>query len=393
MSRGAELLSPQARRRLGEALGDRFSFGQPCLTRPADSDEVAEVLRVARLEGVPVVVVGQGTRLPAFVRPPEGAYLELATTALAGVQEIRPEALWVRAWAGTPLAVLQAEAARHGLRLQGVEPGDRGSPGGFLALHARLADPVQGCDQPASLALQGVLADGTRIHGPAAPRAACGPDLAALLCGYRGALGVVCGATLKLEPVPERCLALGVLFDEPGRALAFFSRLALRDFPPRRASLRIAPGQPARLELVQEGPARLATAALGELSRTARDEGGRLEEPAAPIRAVAGPATQEFDLRAFVRWSRLEPDLRPPAGVDRPAAMLLERPGPHGCWLGLRWLDGDTARQAEAWLGALDPAGREVRALADEREFLERMRRRLDPEGLFNAHAWSGGGW
>ncbi len=360
------------------------------VARPADLDALGSVVRAARAERVPLVVAGLASRLGGRGALCGAGYLALSSAALSGVREVSPGSLWLRAGAGTPLSELCARAAEHGLRPLGVEPGEPGSLGGFLARQARLPDPITGIDQPVALALEGVLSDGTPLASVAAPRTACGPELASLLTGYEGAFGVVAEARVKLEPMPERRLLLGLAFDEAAAALALFQRLPLQDFPPRRAELELVAGLSPRLRLCVEGDAELAGRAREDLLRAGADAGGRVEDPDRDRGWPDAPAPG-FDLEVWVGHGQLAGGLLAPAGLPAPARVRLDRPGLHGCRLGLSWPAGaaNRTRHREAFTRALDPDGRQARAAADERELLSRLRARLDPEGRFNAQAWA----
>ena len=63
-----------------------------------------------------------------------------------------------------------------------------------------------------------VLPDGSRLDTPLAPRRATGPDLAALLMGSRGVLGVVVSATLRVDPLDEEVARLGFLLEDDAHA-------------------------------------------------------------------------------------------------------------------------------------------------------------------------------
>ncbi|HOX46651.1 MAG TPA: FAD-binding protein [Myxococcota bacterium] len=359
---------------------------------PADPQAVGVLLAAARAERAPVVVVGEGSRLGSGAGLPAGGYLALSSARLSGVLESEPGSLWLRAGAGTPLRELAARAAELGLRPVGVEPDDPGSLGGFLARTARVADPITGLDQPAALSVEGLLADGTPIASLAAPRSACGPEYASLLLGHGGAFGVITAARVKLEPLPERRLVLGLTFVDPAAALELFRALPLHDFPPRRAELELAPGREARLLVCLEGDAELAGRALADVRRAGEAQGGQGEE-LEQARGWLGGAGAPDGLEAWVSHGAvargLASGLAAPFGLAGPALVRLDRPGLNGCRLRLA---APRAGGPDRLRRALDPEGREARAAADERELLGRLRARLDPDGLLNPQALPGPG-
>jgi FAD/FMN-containing dehydrogenase len=366
--------------------------------RPTDARALAALLSAARAERAPVVVVGRGSRLGAGAGLREaglhdGSYLALSTAGLAGVLESRSESLWLRARAGAPLSEIVARAAEHGLRPVGVAPDDPGSLGGWLARTARVPDAITGLDQPAALSVEGLLADGTPISSLAAPRAACGPELASLLLGHGGAFGVLTAARVKLEPIPERRLLLELAFADAAAALELFQALALHDFPPRRAELELAPGREARLRVCVEGDAELARRAQEDVRRAGEALGGRAEEldlaRGWPDAAGAYPGLEAWASHAAIARG-LAAGLAAPFGLSAPGGLRLDRPDLHGCRLRLTGGEAARAGAQARLLRALDPGGREARAAADERELLGRLRTRLDPDGLLNPQAWGG---
>jgi glycolate oxidase FAD binding subunit len=110
----------------------------------------------------------------------------------------------LHAAAGTPIRVVQEIANAEGWELALDSPGARSTLGGTIASAAtgprshvfgRVSDVVLGLDI--------VGADGVRSKcGGRVVKNVTGYDMAKLYCGSFGSLGVICGAWLRLRPLP-----------------------------------------------------------------------------------------------------------------------------------------------------------------------------------------------
>jgi glycolate oxidase FAD binding subunit len=169
---------------------------------PISPDECAEVM--AR-EGGRVAFVGGGTALE-LGRPPAQLDAVVRTGRMARIVEYAPADMVLIAEAGITLAQLQATARREGqmLALDPPQP-ERATLGGLVATagfgpgrarHGAVRDLVLGA---AMVRADGVLA---RSGGKVVKNVA-GFDLAKLLCGSLGTLGLVAEVTVRLHPLPE----------------------------------------------------------------------------------------------------------------------------------------------------------------------------------------------
>ena len=201
-------------RRLGTICGSRFAraagaadgvAGVPArwVAVPGSVTAAAEVLRVAADHGLSVVARGAGTKLDWGASPSQVDIL-LDTGRLAGVWH-RPEDHRVaEVGAGTPLRAVQAVLERTGQRLPLDAPSPGATIGGVVA--ADEAGPLRHrhgtpCDQLFGVSY--VDASGVLTHaGGWAPGESAGHDLARLLCGSQGALGVLVSATVRVQPIP-----------------------------------------------------------------------------------------------------------------------------------------------------------------------------------------------
>lgn len=158
------------------------------VAEPASERALIELLHALR---------DRGARLHRDVR--------LSRRAFADIGAVAERSMTVDVGAGVALRGLEAHLAARGLSLgplpaaalalsladflEGPWAGLRSIPGGRL--------------EPLCTSLRAVLADGRRLETPRAPRSAAGPELAALLLGAEGRLGLVTAATVRCQPRPE----------------------------------------------------------------------------------------------------------------------------------------------------------------------------------------------
>lgn len=190
----------------------RFHGSCEAVVRPADAQQVAAVLRWAADNGRAVHVQAGNTGLVGGSVPAPGdrPVIILSTTRLRTPAQVIGHS--VLAGAGLTLGEVQRLAAAHGL-VYGVDLAARDSAtiGGTVATNAggirvcqygMTRDQVQG--------VEAVLMDGTivrRMSGLAKDNT--GFDLAGLLTGSEGTLGVITAARLKLhDRAPESVVAV-----------------------------------------------------------------------------------------------------------------------------------------------------------------------------------------
>ncbi len=210
-----------------------LSAGLPgAVALPADTSEVASVLRVASRHGVPVVPRGAGTGLSGGASGIEGA-LTVVLTRLNRVLEIDPGNLCVVTQPGVINADLKAAVAREGL----FYPPDPASYeicsiGGNLGTNAGgLCCVKYGQTRDWVLGLEVVLADGTVIRtGGKTVKDTAGYSLTHLFVGSQGTLGIITEATLRLRPLPgprATMLAFFATLGAAGEAVAAITRAGI----------------------------------------------------------------------------------------------------------------------------------------------------------------------
>lgn len=138
----------------------------------------------------------------------------LDVSGLTGVITHNPGDMTVSAHAGTPLRALIEELASHGqhVSLDAARIADGATLGGLLATgDAGPSALVYGTLRDLVIGVTVVLADGTVAHsGGHVIKNVAGYDLAKLLHGSHGTLGVLAQVVLRLHPVPRRTATLVV---------------------------------------------------------------------------------------------------------------------------------------------------------------------------------------
>jgi alkyldihydroxyacetonephosphate synthase len=175
------------------------------VARPADAEQVADVVRVAADGAIPLTpAAGRSGVCGASVPLYGGIVLDL--TELAGIVDVDDTSLVLDVRAGTFGTPLEDELRATYAKTLGHWPQsiDLSTVGGWLACrsagqysnrYGKIEDMVAGLDV--------VLADGSRITTGGAPRQAVGPDLDQIFVGAEGTLGVITGARLRVHPAPE----------------------------------------------------------------------------------------------------------------------------------------------------------------------------------------------
>jgi FAD/FMN-containing dehydrogenase len=193
---------------------------------------------------VAVVPQGGNTGLVGGGVPLAGEVV-LSTRRLDGLGPVDPVAAQITAGAGVTIGALQAAARGHGLRY-GVDLAARDSAtvGGTVATNAGgLRVMRHGATRAQVVGIEAVLGDGSVIsHLGGLLKDNTGYDLAGLLCGSEGTLGVVTAARLRLLPRPSEVVVALVGFDDPSTAVEAVAawRAAVPDI--EAAELILAPG-------------------------------------------------------------------------------------------------------------------------------------------------------
>jgi FAD/FMN-containing dehydrogenase len=174
------------------------------VVRPADTEQVSQVMKIAAAHGVPVVPVSGRTGLVGGAMTNGG--LMLSVERLNRIREVRPNTRIAIVEAGVVLDRLHEAAEAQGLYFP-LWFGARGSAmiGGVLSTNAGGSNVLRyGSTRALCLGIEVVLADGrilnlmSQLH-----KDNSGYDLKQLFIGAEGTLGVITAAVMKLVPRPR----------------------------------------------------------------------------------------------------------------------------------------------------------------------------------------------
>ncbi len=201
--------------------------------RPADTEAVAEAVRLCARHGVRLVPQGGNTSLVggAAVRD-DGSEVILNLSRLNRIRGVDPVDMTLSVEAGVTLKAAQDAAAAAGCKLP-LSIASEGSAqiGGVLATNAGGNNTVRyGNARELLLGIEAVLPDGSVLHGMRRLRKDnTGYALRHLLVGSEGTLGVITAAILQLAPLPRTIEVALCGLPSPEAALRLFTRLRAAD--------------------------------------------------------------------------------------------------------------------------------------------------------------------
>ncbi len=174
--------------------------------------QVADILRLANEQRIPVTPWGVGTSLEGNCIPLFGGIL-LSFERMTKIVEVHADDFQVTVQPGIGHRDLNAELARYGLFFP-PDPGANATIGGMLANNASGIRTVKyGASKDNVLKMQVALADGRLISvGSRSIKQSSGYDLLHLFVGSEGTLGIITEATLKLMPIPAHMSAVVAAF-------------------------------------------------------------------------------------------------------------------------------------------------------------------------------------
>ncbi len=184
---------------------------------PVTEDEIRKILNWAVEHRVALVPWGGGTSVTGGVEATRGGtHRGLVVIDLKGMDRIlaiRKESLVADVQAGILGPKLEAELQAEGLTLSHyLESFEFSTLGGWVAarsagqqstLYGKIEDMVESVR---------LLTPKGLLQTPHLPAAATGPDLAQVIIGSEGILGIITQARIRLKPVPERKVYTAALF-------------------------------------------------------------------------------------------------------------------------------------------------------------------------------------
>jgi glycolate oxidase len=184
------------------------------VVRPTRGEDLGRVVALCNREGLPLTVRGAGTNLSGGTVPEAGGVVAL-TSGLNRIQEINPADLYAVVEPGVVTAALAKAAVGRGL----FYPPDPGSQavstlGGNVAENSGgLRGLKYGVTRDYVLGLEFWGVDGGLVKtGAKTVKCATGYNLAALMVGSEGTLGVINRITLKLIPPPRASRAMVAVY-------------------------------------------------------------------------------------------------------------------------------------------------------------------------------------
>jgi len=218
-----EVLTPEIRERLEEIVGEENVSSLPqdieehaidesplephppeLVVKPANTEEVSEVLKLANEELIPVVAQGSRTGLSGGAHPIHGG-IALSMERMNKILEIDEENLMVTVEPGVLIDDLHNATEEKGL-FYPPDPGqESGTLGGNISTNAGGMRAMKyGVTRDFVNGLEVVLPSGEVLEmGGKNVKDSTGYSLLDLIVGSEGTLGIVTRATLRLVPKPK----------------------------------------------------------------------------------------------------------------------------------------------------------------------------------------------
>lgn len=197
------------------------------VVKAGTTEEIAEIMKYANKELIPVVPRGGGTGLCGGAIPTETSII-LSDERLNKIIEIDEENLMATCEAGVTLADLLEKLKEYDNLFFPIHPGDEGAHiGGMVVENAGGAKAVRhGIMRNHVKGLEVVLPTGEVVNlGGKLIKNNSGLDLLHLMIGSEGILGIVTKATLKLYPESKYSGTLLISFDNRRDAIGVVPKI------------------------------------------------------------------------------------------------------------------------------------------------------------------------
>ncbi|MCL2317832.1 MAG: FAD-binding oxidoreductase [Methanomassiliicoccaceae archaeon] len=202
-----------------------FHNSPEIVIQPRTTEQVSELMKIANRELIPVVARGAGTGLCGSAVPIKGGIL-MAMQRMNKINKISVADLWVDVGPGMNYNDLNDELEKYGFFFP-CSPGSAEACqiGGMVSLNASGMKAVKyGATRDYVLGLTFVKADGEIVRaGTRTVKDSSGYQLARLMCGAEGTLGIITEVTLKLTTKPKKsayCLCTFNSIHDAGKTIA-----------------------------------------------------------------------------------------------------------------------------------------------------------------------------
>lgn len=172
---------------------------------PADQAELAQTVREAYADGLPLYPIGGGTSLD-FGLPAKDPGIGLSMRALRRLVDYPARDMTITVEAGISLDSLSATLAKENQRLPIDLPNaHQATLGGVIATNTSGARRyANGTVRDYVIGITAVDGRGTVFHGGGrVVKNVAGYDFCKLLSGSMGAIGIITQVTLRVKPIPE----------------------------------------------------------------------------------------------------------------------------------------------------------------------------------------------
>ena len=219
-----EMLIPYSQ---DEVTDERYHHLPEAVVFPQNREQVAEVVRLANKENVPVTPRGAGTGLAAGAAPLYGGIV-LSLEKMNRILEVNSEHLYMVVEPGVRTQDVQKAAADAGLLYAGdPSSGDNCLIGGNIATNAGGNKAVKyGTTRQQVYSIEVVTPTGEITElGGLLNKSTSGYSLEQLIIGSEGTLGIITQATIKLVPLKPYKLDLLAVFADAEAAIATVYKL------------------------------------------------------------------------------------------------------------------------------------------------------------------------